>query len=116
MIEPLMKCRKRTDVIKTRLESLAWDKVGEAPVYCLGGGRHKGGANLVQALVWNVGTCRLDVKGKTQMGSPHKSESTDARHRGGATRSSVEVWETIRSKGVASFSLGNQSTRDGRSL
>ncbi len=25
--EPLMKCRKRRDVIETRLQSLAWDKV-----------------------------------------------------------------------------------------
>ena len=26
--EPLMKCRKRRDVIKTRGESLTWDKSG----------------------------------------------------------------------------------------
>jgi hypothetical protein len=26
--EPLIKCRKRRDVIKTRRESLAWDKSG----------------------------------------------------------------------------------------
>jgi len=31
--------------------------VQDEPVYCLGGVRHKGGANLNQALVWNVGTC-----------------------------------------------------------
>ena len=39
----------------------------------------------------NVGTCRPDAKGETQVGRPHKSESTDAGHRGGPTRSSVEV-------------------------
>jgi hypothetical protein len=50
----------------------------------LGGVRHKGGVNLIQALVWNVGTCRPDAKGETQMGGPHKGESTDAGHRGGA--------------------------------
>jgi len=45
---------------------------------------------LVQALVWNVGTCRPDAKGETQMGGPHKSESTDAGHRGGAAHSREE--------------------------
>ncbi len=32
-----------------------------APVYCLDGVRHKGGVSPVQALVWNVRTCRLDM-------------------------------------------------------
>ena len=31
------------------------------PVYCLGGVRHEGGVSPVQALVWNVRTCRLDM-------------------------------------------------------
>ena len=35
------------------------------PAYCLGGVRHKGGVNLNQALVRNVGTCRPDAKGET---------------------------------------------------
>jgi len=47
--------------------------------------------NLNQALVWNVGTCRPDAKGEAQMRGPHKGESTDAGHRGGPTRISVEV-------------------------
>jgi hypothetical protein len=29
--------------------------------------RLKGSANLIQALVWNVGTCRPDDKGEIQM-------------------------------------------------
>ena len=29
--------------------------------------RHKGSANLIQALVWNVGTCRPDDKGEIQV-------------------------------------------------
>jgi hypothetical protein len=53
--------------------------------------RHKGGANLNQALVWNVGTCDSDDKGETQVRGPHEGESTDAGHRGGITRSSDEV-------------------------
>ena len=36
---------------------------------CLLLGRHpaKGSANLIQALEWNVGTCRPDVKGEIQV-------------------------------------------------
>ena len=33
---------------------------------CLDGTRHKGGVTLDQALVRNVGTCRLDVKRDVQ--------------------------------------------------
>ena len=47
--------------------------------------------NLNLALVWNVGTCRPDVKGEAQVGRPHEGESTDAGHGDGPTRSSVEV-------------------------
>ena len=46
---------------------------------------------LFQALVWNLGTCRLDAKGAIQVGTTHKNLSTDASHRGGSTRSSVEA-------------------------
>ena len=55
------------------------------------GVRHKGGVNLNQAYVWNVGTCGSDDKGETQMRGPHEGESTNAEHRGGPTRISVEV-------------------------
>jgi hypothetical protein len=65
--------------------------VQEEPAYYLDGVRHKGGANLNQALVWNVGTCRSDDKGETQVRGPHEGESTDAGHRGGITRISDEV-------------------------
>ena len=50
-----------------------WDtriSPGEKPAYCLGGVRHKGSANLNQAHVRNVGTCRPDGKGETQSGGP----------------------------------------------
>jgi hypothetical protein len=40
------------------------------PAHCPGGIRHRGGVNLHQALVWNVGTCRPDAKGETQMVTP----------------------------------------------
>jgi hypothetical protein len=41
-------------------------RVHEQPVACVGGTRHRGGVTLDRALVWNVGTCRLDAKGETQ--------------------------------------------------
>jgi len=40
------------------------------PAYCLGDVRHKGGVTLIQALVRNVGSCRPDVKGETQVEDP----------------------------------------------
>ena len=55
------------------------------------GVRHKGGINLILALVWNVGTCCFDVKGEIQDGGPAKDESTDAKHRGRLPRISEEI-------------------------
>ena len=36
----------------------------------LSGIRHRGGVNRDQALAWNVGTYRLDVKGEIQVDDP----------------------------------------------
>jgi len=49
------------------------------------------GVNFTWAFVWNVGTCRFSVKGETQMGNPHESESTDLKNGDGTTRSSDEA-------------------------
>ena len=68
--EPLMRRRKRRDAIETRLLSLAWDKVWGKPVYCPDGDRRKGGVSSIQALAWNMGTCRLDGKGELQVVDP----------------------------------------------
>lgn len=68
--EPLMKCRKRMVVIETKLQSLAWDKARGVPVYCPSDDRHEGGASPAQALVRNVGTCRLDAKGELRVADP----------------------------------------------
>ena len=45
-------------------------QVQEEPAARLGGIRHRGGVTSDQALVRNVGTCRLDVKGETQGADP----------------------------------------------
>jgi len=42
-------------------------RVQSKPVYCLDDIRHKGSANRIQALVWNVGTCLPDAKGEIQV-------------------------------------------------
>ena len=68
--EPLMTCRKRRDVVETRVQSLPWDRAWGTPVSCPGGGRHEGGASPVQALVRNVGTCRSDAKGEPASEGP----------------------------------------------
>ena len=40
------------------------------PAYRLNGIRYGGGANLIQAFMWNVGTCRSDAKGEIQVEDP----------------------------------------------
>jgi len=64
--EPLMKCRKYTDDVKTGKRWLTRDKSERHLSYCSGGIRHKGGVTCIEALTWNIGTCRPDAKGKVQ--------------------------------------------------
>ena len=106
-----MKCREVENDVKTRAQSLLWDKSKGNLITDLDGVRHKGGMTLILALVRNVGTSRSDAKGEIQVGSPHENESTDAERRGGATRSSDEACESKWSEGVALFGLRNWSTK-----
>ena len=68
--EPLMTCRKRRDDVKTGGELLTREESGGDLIYCPGGVRHEGGVTVVQACVRNVGTCRPDDKGETQVAAP----------------------------------------------
>ena len=90
------------DDVETGEDKVPRDQSGRRPAYCPDDIRHEGGVTLVQALARNMGTCRLDAKGETQGGGPSKGESTDARHRDGAARSSDEssVMEPERRGGV----------------
>ena len=54
------------DDVKTGGASILRDELGGSPEGCLSGIRHIGGAKPDQALVRNVRTCRLDVKGEVQ--------------------------------------------------
>lgn len=85
-----MTCRKVQDDVETGGNSLTRDKSGGRPDFCPDGIRHEGGVTLDQAFVWNAGTCRSDAKEEARVGGPYEGESTDAEHRGGAARSSVE--------------------------
>jgi hypothetical protein len=59
-------------------------------VDCPHGVRHRGGVTVLWDSVWNVGTCHSAAKGESQVGSPHKWESTEAGYRGGVVRSREE--------------------------
>jgi hypothetical protein len=68
--ESLIKCRKRRDVIKTRGESLTWDKPGGDLLTVQAVAGMKAAVNMAQAPVWNVGTYDTDVKGEIQVVAP----------------------------------------------
>jgi hypothetical protein len=68
--EPLRTCRKRRDVIETGLLLLARDQARGMPADCPSDDRHEDGVSPAQALVRNVGTCRLDAKGDLQVVDP----------------------------------------------
>jgi len=89
--EPLMTCRNSQDDVETRGKVVAsGTSLGGALEPGPSGIRLGGGVNPDQALLWNAGTCRPDVKGEAQAGNPRKGESTDAGHRDGAVRSRGE--------------------------
>jgi len=88
--EPLMTCRKvpwrRRNQERVSLLGQGWEVPDDGPT----GVRHEGGVTVILASMRNVRTCRSDVKGAGQAGSPCKTLSTEAEHRGGVARSSEE--------------------------
>jgi hypothetical protein len=68
--EPLTTCRKRRDVIETGLLLLVRDKARKVPADWPSDDRHEDGVIPAQGLVWNMGTYRLDGKGKIQVEDP----------------------------------------------
>jgi hypothetical protein len=114
--ELLMTCRKAIQPT-SKLGSVV--DPGEAltePVYGQRGVRHGGSVSLVQALVRNVGTWCVDVKGEARPGGPRECESTDATRRDGTACSSDEASETMWSEGAVSLSQSQWPTGYGRSL
>ena len=89
--EPLMTCRNSQDDVGTGGMVVApGTSSGGALEPGPNGIRLGGGVNPDQALLWNAGTCRPDVKGEVQAGDPRKGESTEVGHRDGAARSRDE--------------------------
>jgi hypothetical protein len=88
--EPLMKRRNKRDDVKTGIIACPGISSGGALETGPSGIRLEDGVTPDQALVWNVGTCRRDAKGAVQVGGPGEDHNPDARHRGGAARSSDE--------------------------
>ena len=70
--ELLLRCRNELDDVKTGGLTDLQDKLKGYLFTAWAGIRHKGSANLIQALVGNVGTCRPDVKGEIQVEDPQE--------------------------------------------
>ncbi|WP_350305386.1 hypothetical protein [Photorhabdus viridis] len=67
-----MQCRKEQDDVKNALSkrrvispAVIWLLAGRHPAY-----RHIDSMSTTQALAWNVGTCRPDVKGAASSRKP----------------------------------------------
>jgi hypothetical protein len=78
------------DDVKTEVSGHLGTSLGRDLKSGPSGIRLEGGVTPRQAFAWNVGTCRLDVKGNVQIGGPDEDQLTDARHRDGAVRSRAE--------------------------
>ena len=114
--EPLMTCRKAIQLSSKLGGVVGPGQVRMGSAYRLNGDRYRGGVNLTQAFVWNVGTCRPHVKGKVCRTIIQKSESTNGGHRGGVACSSVKVYESAWSKGATLISRADKPTGNRRSL
>jgi len=108
--EPLMKCRNRTDDVKTGEGWLPWDQHGR----CLYLAHVASGIKAARSRIrLGYGTLEpvVSMTREKPKRTTRKGESTDARHRGGTTRSSAEgrVMRLER-RGRVIQSLDNRST------
>ena len=88
--EQLMTCRKAIQLTSKPDSVIDPGQTQTVPVYGLGGVRCRGCMSLIQALMWNVGTCWLNAKGRG-VATFSDFASTNVSQRGGATRSSDEI-------------------------
>ena len=94
------------------IPGVAW----RGPVYWPCGVRHRGSASSVQALTRNCGNLRSRWQGKRSSRNG-KADSTNARSRGGATRSSEEVIVMMMERRGCVIEVGVQANHvSGRSL
>jgi hypothetical protein len=87
--EPLMTCRKRRDDVKTRGESLTWDKSGGNLLTARTASGMKA-ARTCFRLPWGTWEPVAPMIREKSKWRTHEDESTDAGHRGGAARKSDE--------------------------
>lgn len=95
-----MTCRKANRRYQNQVALLTWDKSMGYLCYCVGGIRHGSSVSLIQAFVWNLGT--------------YKGESAVYPYRDGVLRSSVDISESLWSKGGTLISFRYESTKIGR--
>ena len=86
----MMRRKSKTDV-KTGDRWHCQEEFGGRSVYRPSGIRRRGGVILIQALIWNAGTCRSNAKGEVRVENLYENKSTDVENRGGTVRSSDEV-------------------------
>jgi hypothetical protein len=68
--EPLMRCRNAYRRCQNLSSIAPQGLVWRLPSSCPDGNRHKEGMTLLQAFIWNLGTCRSDVKRESQAEAP----------------------------------------------
>src|SRR5580700_12051240 len=68
--EPSLTCRKRKDVVETRLQSLAWDEARKAPADWPSGNRHEDGVRPARGFCAERGNLCRDAKGDLQAAEP----------------------------------------------
>src|SRR4051812_21511016 len=93
--EPLLTCRKRRDVAKTRLPLLACAKARREPADWPSGDRHEDGVRPARGSCAERGNLSPRCQGRppreTSKGQTPEEPSTDARRRGGRVRRTVEA-------------------------
>ena len=87
--EPLMRCRKRRDDVKTGRESLARDKFG-GNLFTARAASGIKAAGIRFRLLCGTWEPVTPMRRENRKWRTHKRESTEAGYRGGATRSSEE--------------------------
>src|SRR5262249_47563917 len=102
-----MTCRKRTDVVETRLLSLAWDKARRVPADCPSGDRHgDGGRPALRRLGGKGAHCALMPR-ETSKGQTQEEQSTDAGRGGGGAVRAMKPGNAGRAKGPDSPAKGS---------
>jgi hypothetical protein len=71
--EPLLTCRKRRDVAKTRLQLLAWDEARRKPADWPSGDRHEDGVRPARGSCAERGNLSPRCEGRPPSGRPTRS-------------------------------------------